>query len=332
MKADSHQTRRFIFYALGIFTTYFYFGILLEKVTRAKYEIETVDSEGNREISTQRFPFAITLVCTQCFINYVVARAALYIWPQSADQTSKLYYSSVSVTYLLAMLASNMALQWVPYPTQVVGKSAKPIPVLVLGVLVGRKSYTLKKYLFVFIIVLGVVLFMLKDNVASSTAEDSGFGVGELLLILSLVMDGLTGAIQERIRAESKPTGLQMMLMQNGWSSLYLIAVMLITGESVAFLQYAKENVSICSALLFIGLASALGQLFIFSMVSEFGPLVLSIVTTTRKFFTVLGSVVFFGNTLTERQWIGAFLVFFGLFLDAYYAKGRPKKEKDVVK
>lgn len=37
---------------------------------------------------------------------------------------------------------------------------------------------------------------MLKDNVATPTAEDSGFGVGELLLILSLVMDGLSGAIQ----------------------------------------------------------------------------------------------------------------------------------------
>lgn len=196
MKVDSPHTRRFIFYALGIFTTYFYFGILLEKITRAKYEIETVDTEGNKQITIQRFPFAITLVCTQCFINYLVAKAALYIWPQSEDQTSKLYYSSVSVTYLLAMLASNMALQWVPYPTQVVGKSAKPIPVLILGVLVGRKSYTLKKYFFVFVIVLGVVLFMLKDNVATPTAEDSGFGVGELLLILSLVMDGLSGAIQ----------------------------------------------------------------------------------------------------------------------------------------
>ena len=47
--------------------------------------------------------------------------------------------------------------------------------------------------------------------------------------------------------------------------------------------------------------------------VSEFGPLPCSIVTTTRKFFTVLGSVIFFGNSLLPHQWCGAVLVFTGV-------------------
>lgn len=76
-----------------------------------------------------------------------------------------------------------------------VGKSAKPIPVMILGVLVGRKSYPMRKYLFVFLIVLGVVLFMLKDKV-SKDGQESSFGLGELLIVLSLIMDGLTGAVQ----------------------------------------------------------------------------------------------------------------------------------------
>lgn len=46
--------------------------------------------------------------------------------------------------------------------------------------------------------------------------------------------------------------------------------------------------------------------------VSEFGPLPCSVVTTTRKFFTVLASVIIFGNVLLGRQWIGAILVFSG--------------------
>lgn len=78
---------------------------------------------------------------------------------------------------------------------QVVGKSAKPIPVMILGVLIGRKSYPMKKYFFVFLIVVGVVLFMFKDN-ASNNQIDSSFGIGEILLLLSLTMDGLTGAVQ----------------------------------------------------------------------------------------------------------------------------------------
>lgn len=38
---------------------------------------------------------------------------------QGEDTTRRVYYASCSLTYLLAMVASNMALQWINYPTQV---------------------------------------------------------------------------------------------------------------------------------------------------------------------------------------------------------------------
>lgn len=43
-----------------------------------------------------------------------------------------------------------------------------------------------------------------------------------------------------------------------------------------------------------------------------FGPLTCSIVTTTRKFFTILGSVILFGNVMSTMQWVGTVLVFLG--------------------
>lgn len=114
--------------------------------------------------------------------------------PQKKDSTHPAFYASSALTYLLAMVSSNMALRWVAYPTQVVAKSAKPIPVMLLGVLIGRKSYSMQKYLFIFLIVVGVVLFMYNDKKGGSAQEN--MGLGELLLFLSLSMDGLTGAIQ----------------------------------------------------------------------------------------------------------------------------------------
>lgn len=75
-----------------------------------------------------------------------------------------------------------MALQHVNYPTQVIGKSCKPIPVMILGVLIGRKSYALSKYLFVLMIVLGVGIFMYKDK-ASAGGNASMLGAGEMLLV-----------------------------------------------------------------------------------------------------------------------------------------------------
>ncbi len=251
--------------------------------------------------------------------------------PQKEDKTPKLYYISSSLTYLLAMITSNMALRWVPYPTQVVGKSAKPIPVMILGVLIGNKKYDLKKYICIILIVIGVALFMYKDGKVSSVKEET-VGLGELLLFLSLSMDGLTGAIQDRMRAASAPSGKQMMLGMNGWSTIMTSVALLGTGEFMEFLGFAAKYPYLWVNLGMLALTGALGQLFIFMMVSGFGPLSCSVVTTTRKFFTVLCSVILFGNVLATRQWYGAVLVFAGLFADMFIGKKPQPAKKSVEK
>ncbi|GAB0094825.1 Solute carrier family 35 member B1 homolog [Sergentomyia squamirostris] len=313
------STTKFIIYALGIFFLYFYFGILQEKITRGRYGDE-VNEDGSRG---ERFTFALGLVGVQCIVNWAFAKAMLLVRPQKKDETHTGYYASSSLTYLLAMVSSNMALRWVPYPTQVVGKAAKPIPVMILAVLIGRKTYPLSRYLCVLTIVLGVVLFMFKDGKTSTGAEEHS-GLGELLLFLSLAMDGLTGAIQERMRASSAPSAQQMMLSMNGWSSVMVGIALILSGEAVSFAQFTLKYPQLFWHLTSLALTGALGQLFIFFMVSGFGPLACSVVTTTRKFFTVLCSVIIFGNPLIQRQWIGACLVFAGLFADMLINK-KPK-------
>lgn len=187
--------------------------------------------------------------------------------PQKEDGTNVVFYASCALTYLLAMVSSNMALRWLPYPTQVVGKSAKPIPVMLLGVLVGNKKYNMQKYVCIFTIVIGVVLFMYKDGKSNALAEDS-FGLGEVLLILSLSMDGLTGAIQDRMRAASRPSGQQMMLAMNGWSTLILAPALLVTGELFQFVAFTSKYPFLLINLTLLALTGAFGQLFIFMMVS----------------------------------------------------------------
>lgn len=247
---------------------------------------------------------------------------------ENEDRTHSGYYASAALTYLLGMVSSNMALQWVPYPTQVIGKSAKPIPVMLLGVLIGNKSYSTQRYICVLIIVIGVVMFTMKESKidATNAVDQSPFGIGEILLILSLAMDGLTGAIQDRMRAAHAPTAQHMMLAMNRWSTLMLAVLVVFTGEIFEFIPFAMRYPSVLVQLGLLAFAGAIGQLFIFTMVSSFGPLACSVVTTTRKFFTVLCSVLFFRNALSNRQWIGATLVFAGLFADAAFGKKPSKK------
>lgn len=313
-----HNTR-FAICALGIFVCYFYYGILQERITRGKY------GEGPDE---ERFTCTLALVFFQCVVNYVYAvLMSKTVLDQGEDTTKSSYYGICSLTYLVAMVSSNKALLWVNYPTQVIGKSCKPIPVMVLGVLVGRKSYPLLKYLFIMMIVAGVALFMYKDGAAKAAVSDGGalIGVGEMLLLGSLTCDGLTGAVQERMKTEHQTKSGHMMKSMNKWSIAYLGVALAISGEGLQFLSFVQRHPTVIWQLASFSVASALGQFFIFMCVSDFGPLPCSIITTTRKFFTVLGSVIIFGNSLITRQWLGAVLVFAGIFLDGVYGKQKSK-------
>jgi len=309
---------------LGIFVCYFYYGVLQERITRGKYV------SGDR---VEKFSCIQALVFFQCVVNFMYALLmSKTVLQQGEDTTRSSYYAICSFTYLLAMVSSNKALSWVNYPTQVVGKSCKPIPVMILGVLVGRKSYPLLKYLFILMIVLGVALFMYKDKAgaAAGSVDESVLGIGELLLLLSLTCDGLTGAVQERMKTEHKTKSGHMMMSMNKWSIMYLGVALTFTGEGLEFISFVQRHPAVIWDLATFSVASALGQFFIFMCVSEFGPLPCSIITTTRKFFTVLASVIIFGNSLIPRQWLGTVLVFVGIFLDGMFGKQKPKTTSET--
>ncbi|XP_053310061.1 solute carrier family 35 member B1 [Spea bombifrons] len=302
---------------LGVFVCYFYYGILQETITRGTY------GEGEKQ---EKFRFALSLVFVQCVVNALFAKFLISFFDSGkADRTQSWLYAACSLSYLGAMVSSNSALQYVNYPTQVLGKSCKPIPVMLLGVTILRKRYPLTKYLCVLLIVLGVALFMYKPKKADPTSDDHLFGYGEFLLLLSLTLDGLTGVSQDHMRANFQTGSNQMMLHINLWSSLFLGAGIVFTGEVWEFLSFTERYPSIIYNILLFSLTSALGQTFIFMTVVYFGPLTCSIITTTRKFFTILASVILFSNPISGLQWMGTMLVFLGLGLDARFGKGSKK-------
>lgn len=301
---------KLLFYAGGIFIMYFYYGVLQEEITKTEY--------GPKK---EKFVYAQSLLVFSCIMNAVFAKLMLSTFlKQGVDTTRRSYYVISSMTYLGAMLASTISLQFVNYTTQVVGKSCKPIPVLVLGVLIGGKRYPLVKYLCILVVVLGVGLFIYKDGKAAKSSQGN-IGTGEILLLVSLVLDGLTGAVQERMKTEHQTRSGHMMLMTNLWSTFYLIGAQLFTQEVWSFIAFVQRYPHLLPNILLFALTGALGQTLIFRTVSEYGPLPCSVVTTTRKFFTVLGSVIIFNNPLGTRQWIGVVLVFAGLLSDAYFGK-----------
>jgi solute carrier family 35 (UDP-galactose transporter), member B1 len=135
------------------------------------------------------------------------------------------------------------------------------------------------------------------------------------------LMDGFCGASEDRMRSMTKPTPLNFMHFVNVWASGIMILGVIIFGEAPKFLDFVTRHPEILENLGLAVLVGAFGQIFISSMVANFGPLPLSIVTTTRKFFSVFLSVILFKNSLSIRQWSAAGIIFGALFLDAIFNK-----------
>jgi solute carrier family 35 (UDP-galactose transporter), member B1 len=194
------------------------------------------------------------------------------------------------------------------------------------GCLIGGKSYALRKYLMVSLVVTGAVIFLYKPNLFAS---ETSIIIGYSLVAFSLLMNGLSAGVQEKMRSVARPTPLNMMLFINSWSSLFLVVGVAVSGELPGFIEFCRTHPEIIYMIGIICFVGALGQIFTTTMITSFGVVPCCLVLTVRKFFNVLFSVLYYGHTLDVRQWLAIALIFTSLFADAIMSFTPSKNDKN---
>merc|ERR1711916_201646 len=108
-------------------------------------------------------------------------------------------------------------------------------------------------------------------------------------------------------------TTFQLMLYTNLAALVWIAIGLAITQDGDDAVAFILRHPSTALDLLLFSICSAFGQIAIFLTLTSQGPLVLTIITTTRKFFTILLSILWFGHSLVVGQWVGIAVVFFAL-------------------
>ena len=155
-----------------------------------------------------------------------------------------------------------------------------------------------------------------KKKKKSDSSDSSALGV--IFILLALVMDGITGGVQKRLLAEMKRNKINllpydMMTFTNLFMMLFALLVSIALGEFTEGISYCSSNPEVFSLIWKFSLCSAIGQSFIFYTVARFDPLVCSTVTTTRKIFSVLLSILFKGHSIPPQGWMGLALAVGGI-------------------
>lgn len=200
-----------------------------------------------------------------------------------------------------------MPRSYVIYPIQVLAKSCKPVPVMIMGTFMGKR-YPLRKYINVVMIVLGVALFMgagdkkKKGGDADDGKDSASQAIGILLLFVSLCFDGGTGAYEDKLMSVHSVQPFDLMYnIQLGKTILAGIGL-LVFNQVHVFVQMIQDMGFLLVAL---GLTGALGQVFIFVTIAKFGALTCSIIGLARKVTTLVASIYFYGHHLNSTQFFG---------------------------
>lgn len=295
-------------YTAGIYFCYIFYGIAQENIYH-----QTFDGK--------KFTSSLFLVWVQCLAHLLLA-AVMRRPDPSTKPAPMMAYVKIGFSYVGAMYATNYSLNFINFPTQALGKSCKLVPVMLSRIIINKKRYALSEYLCVLLITIGISIFQLGKS-TKDMGSNSTFGL--VLLAVSLALDAYTGPAQEACQKQYNMSESEMMFQMNKFAIAFVSIGMLAADQLLPALTFIVAHPSLLPSIAAFALLSATGQAVLLRALFRFDSLVVTTITTTRKFVTILASVLWFGHTLASTQWMGVVLVFSGLAGDIYVKNNKSK-------
>ncbi|XP_075705065.1 adenosine 3'-phospho 5'-phosphosulfate transporter 1 [Rhinoderma darwinii] len=233
-------------------------------------------------------------------------------------------YSFASLSNILSSWCQYEALKFISFPTQVLAKASKVIPVMLMGKLVSHKSYEYWEYLTAVLISVGVSMFLLSNGGGHGLSGVTTFS-GVVILAGYIVFDSFTSNWQDSL-FKYKMSSVQMMFGVNLFSCLFTVFSLLEQGALQEAVGFMSRHTDFAFHAALLSVCSAFGQLFIFYTINKFGAAIFTIIMTLRQALAILLSCLLYGHPVTPVGAVGVAVVFLALFLRVY-ARGRMKKK-----
>ena len=262
---------------VGIQVSYLTWGVLQEKIMTKEY----IDSAGN----VGRFKNSQFIV----FVNRILAFAVALLYITATKQPkhkAPLYkYSYCSLSNILSSWCQYEALKFISFPTQVLAKATKIIPVMFMGWIVSKKTYEKYEYVVAVMISMGMFLFLSGSpgSVSSKDASSSTTFSGFILLIGYMASDAFTSNWQKELFNSYKMSPTQCMCGVNLFSCLLTSISLIQQGDLFNSLVFMSQYPKFTSDCIILSFCSAAGQLFIYHTIKVFGKFY----TLKRGFFLI---------------------------------------------
>lgn len=307
-----------VYCCAGLMLAYLVWGFFQETIMSTTYQ-------------TGRFASSNFLVFCNRIAALLVAIPMMYRHQQDLGKAPFYKYGLTSLSNTLSSWCQLEALKYVSFPVQVLAKSSKIVPVMLMGTLLSGKRYPWYEYGVAVVITIGVSVFMLSQSTSSGGEKTTQFS-GIVLMGGYLMSDSFTSQWQDVLFKEYELSSYQMMFGINAFSSIFTLLSLLSSGELFQSLEFLLANDMIIWHICAFSLAGAVGQTFIFLTIKEFGPLVFTIVSTVRQLIAIILSVVFFNHPITKEGFLGALAVFGAIVFRVWKKDHDARVAKELAK
>lgn len=297
--------QRAIFCAAGLNICFVIWGLLQERMLTQSY-------------NGDYFVYSYGLVFLNRLGGLILSGGLVYYFKIEMVKSPLWEFSFPSVANMLSSWCQYEALRYVSFPTAMLAKAFKVVPVMLMGKFMHNKTYESYEYASAAVVGFGLYLFLdsaehidLKQNVWGDPESITGAWCGVVLLLLFLAFDSFTGQWQARMfNLHKQMSPLQMMLVMNTFSSIFAFITLVHQEELSPTLEYAYEHSEFMLHLILFIVFSTVGQIFIFYTVKNFGAVVFSIIMSVRILLSTLISCFVYSHPVTELGVVGIILVF----------------------
>ncbi len=300
---QSEYYSKIILLGLGLNITFVICSIIQERILKMEY--------GPGEF----FTYTYGLVFFNRFVGLLISSLLMYYARLKWSKAIVHEYAFVSLTNILSSWCQYESLKFVTMPTQMLSKALKLAPIMIMGKILGNKSYPLYEYAVAGMIGLGEMVFISSSEGfqlgQDSFGREGRLGCGILLLSLALMFDSFTAQWQSRMFAKYRDLSpIQMMFVMNAFSTVFSMITLVHASELNNFVAFVYNHPEIRFHFFAFSLCSTVGQLLIFHTIGYFGALHFTIIMNVRIALSILASCIIYHHPLKELGVLGLFVVF----------------------
>ncbi|KAL7570003.1 hypothetical protein ACA910_017050 [Epithemia clementina (nom. ined.)] len=230
------------------------------------------------------------------------------------------YYPLLTVCLLGSSALSNIALNYINFPTKVVFRSSKLIPTMIIASFMHRKVFTSVEYFCALAICAGLIMF----TAADWKLAPSFHPIGLILVTLSVFADAILPNAQERLFGMGA-SRLEVTLYTNVFALLAYTVTTFASGDLMGAMALVLKDHLLATYFLVYILVAYFAISMHMNVVKRFGGVAAVLVATARKGMTLILSFLLFPKGFSWYYPIGATLVLGGLLLASMYKMKKGK-------